>query len=91
MQLREEQKNMNIFKGENSDDELPSPIGKQDSSNSSDSDLSLDLDDFVSKNKLKRGKRATQHLKAQNKKLGRKIKGYGEGGTVDVENILLLV
>ena len=48
---------MNIFKGENSDDELPSPIGKE-VSNSSDSDLSLDLDDFVSKNKSKRNKRS---------------------------------
>ena len=59
MRRREEQKNMNIFKGENSDDELPSPIGKQSSVSSSDSDLSLDLDDFVSKNKSKRGKRAS--------------------------------
>ena len=50
---------MNIFKGENSDDDLPSPIGKQSSVSSSDSDLSLDLDDFVSKNKSKRGKRAS--------------------------------
>ena len=30
-------------------------------------------------------------MKAQNQKLGRKIKGYDVGGTVDVENILLLV